>query len=110
MHYSGALKNSGEVPPKVGKETTYTIVWSLANNANDLADAKITASLPPYASKENLISPEGEDLRFDEKNATLVWNVGEVPAGTGMIMPAKEISFQVSFSPSLAQVGRNARF
>mgnify|MGYP001579196771 CR=1 FL=1 len=105
LHYSGALKNSGEVPPKVGKETTYTIVWSLANNANDLSDAKITASLPPYVSKENLISPEDADLQFDEKNATLVWNVGEVPAGTGIIMPAKEVSFQVSFSPNLTQVG-----
>ena len=105
LYYSGALKNSGEVPPKVGKETTYTIVWSLANNANDLADAKITASLPPYASKENLASLEGVNLQFDEKNATLTWDVGEVPAGTGIIMPAKEISFQVSFSPNLTQVG-----
>ena len=105
LHYSGALKNSGEVPPKVGKETTYTIVWSLANNANDLSGAKITASLPPYASKESLASPEDADLQFDEKNATLVWNVGEVPAGTGIIMPAKEVSFQVSFSPNLTQVG-----
>lgn len=105
LHYSGALKNSGEIPPKVGKETTYTIVWSLANNANDLSGAKITASLPPYVSKENLISPEDADLQFDEKNATLVWNVGEVSAGTGITMPAKEISFQVSFSPNLTQVG-----
>ena len=105
LHYSGPFQNSGEVPPKVGAETTYTIVWSLANNANDLAEAKITASLPPYVSKENLVSPEDSDLRFDEKNATLTWNVGDVPAGTGIIMPAKEMSFQVSFSPNLTQIG-----
>ena len=105
LHYSGPFQNSGEVPPKVGAETTYTIVWSLANNANDLAEAKITASLPPYVSKENLVSPEDSDLRFDEKNATLTWNVGDVPAGTGIIMPAKEVSFQISFSPNLTQAG-----
>jgi len=105
LHYSGPFQNSGEVPPKVGAETTYTVVWSLANNANDLAGAKITASLPPYVSKENLVSPEDSDLLFDEKNAALIWNVGEVPAGTGIIMPAKEVSFQVSFSPNLTQVG-----
>ena len=105
LHYSGSLKNSGEIPPKVGEETTYTIVWSLANNANDLSDAKITASLPPYASKESLTSPEDSDLQFDGKNATLTWNVGDVPAGTGIIMPAKEIAFQISFTPSLSQVG-----
>ena len=61
--------------------------------------------MPPYASKENLASLEGVNLQFDEKNATLTWDVGEVPAGTGIIMPAKEISFQVSFSPNLTQVG-----
>src|SRR3989339_51507 len=105
LHYSGPFQNSGEVPPKVGAETTYTIVWSLANNANDLSEAKITASLPPYVSKENLVNPEDSDLQFDEKNATITWNVGEVPAGTGIIMPAKEVSFQVSFSPNLTQVG-----
>ena len=105
LHYSGPFQNSGEVPPKVGAETTYTIVWSLANNANDLAEAKITASLPPYVSKESSVNPEDSDLRFDEKNATLIWNVGEVLAGTGVIMPAKEVSFQVIFSPNLTQVG-----
>lgn len=105
LHYSGAFENSGEIPPQAGTETTYTIVWSLAGNVNDLSDVKITASLPPYVSKENLASPEDSDLQFDEKNAALIWNVGVVPAGTGVIMPAKEISFQISFSPSLAQVG-----
>ena len=105
LYYSGPFQNSGEVPPKVGAETTYTVVWSLANNTNDLSEAKITASLPPYVSKENLVEPEDSDLQFDEKNATLTWNVGEVPAGTGIIMPAKEVSFQVSFSPNLTQVG-----
>jgi len=105
LHYSGPFQNSGEVPPKIGTETTYTIVWSLANNANDLSGAKITASLPPYVSKERLVNPEDSDLQFDEKNAALTWNIGEVPAGTGIIMPAKEVSFQVSFSPNLAQIG-----
>ena len=71
LYYSGAFKNSGEVPPKVGKETAYTLVWSLANNINDLSEVKITASLPPYVSKESLISPEDSDLRFDEKKRRL---------------------------------------
>ena len=107
LHYSGAFKNTGSVPPKVGGETFYTVVWSLANNVNDLTDTKITASLPPYVSKENLVAPEDSDLQFDEKNAAIVWNAGDVPAGTGVIMPAKEISFQISFNPNLTQVGES---
>ena len=107
LHYSGAFKNTGNVPPKVGGDTFYTIVWSLANNVNDLTDTKITASLPPYVNKETLVAPEGSDLQFDEKNATIVWTAGDVPAGTGIIMPAKEVSFQISFTPNLTQVGES---
>jgi len=107
LYYSGAFKNTGVVPPKVGGETFYTVVWSLANNANDLMDTKIIASLPPYVSKENLVVPEDSDLQFDEKNATIIWNTGDVTAGTGIIMPAKEVSFQISFTPNLTQVGES---
>lgn len=107
LHYSGAFKNTGSIPPKVGEETSYTVVWSLANNVNDLTNTKITASLPPYVNKENLISPEDSDLQFNEKDATIIWNVGDVPAGTGIIMPAKEVSFQISFTPNLTQVGES---
>ena len=74
---------------------------------NDLTDTKITASLPPYVNKETLVAPEGSDLQFDEKNATIVWTAGDVPAGTGIIMPAKEVSFQISFTPNLTQVGES---
>ncbi|RJQ30788.1 hypothetical protein C4572_03435 [Candidatus Parcubacteria bacterium] len=105
LHYSGQFKNSGSVPPKVGEETSYTIVWSLAGNVNDLSDVKVSASLPPYVTKGEGVHPEGSDLQFDEKKATLVWNVGNVSAGTGLISPAKEIAFQVSITPNLAQVG-----
>lgn len=107
LHYSGAFKNTGSVPPKVGGDTFYTVVWSLANNVNDLTDTKITASLPPYVNKETLVAPEGSDLQFDEKNATITWNAGDVPAGTGIIMPAKEVSFQISFTPNLTQTGES---
>lgn len=105
LHHSGAFKNTGPMPPKVGSETTYTVVWSLANNVNDLSGVKITASLPPYVVRKGSVSPEDADLRFDEKDATLTWNVGDAPAGTGIVMQAKEIAFQVAFTPNLTQVG-----
>lgn len=105
VYHSGPFKNSGPLPPKVGAETTYTITWSLANNSNDFSDVKIMASLPPYVSWTNQVSPSGSNIKFDEKNLSLVWEAGGIPAGTGIIMQAKEISFQVSFAPNLTQVG-----
>lgn len=107
LYYSGPFENSGPLPPKVGAETTYTIVWSLANNSNDFSDVKITASLPPYVSWVNKTDPPDSDIKFDEKDLSLVWEAGDVPAGTGVAMPAKKIYFQVSFSPNLTQVGES---
>jgi len=104
LYYSGPFQNSGAIPPKVGAETTYTIVWSLANNSNDLSDVSVSATLPPYVSLMDSVSPAGSDLKFDEKTATLVWTAGDIPAGTGRVLPAKDISFQVSLSPNLTQV------
>lgn len=105
MYYSGPFQNSGHIPPKVGSETTYTAVWSLASNSNDLSDVKVSAVLPPYVSFMNSVSPADSDLEFDEKTSTLRWTVGDIPAGTGRLLPAKDVYFQVSFLPSLTQKG-----
>lgn len=105
LYYSGDFKNSGPVPPEAGSETTYTIVWSLANNINDISGVKITSSLPPYVTLGDSQNISESDLQFDEKTGNLVWNVGDVAAGTGLISPAKEISFQVALTPSVAQIG-----
>ena len=104
FYYSGPFKNSGLVPPKVGKDTTYTLVWSLAGNSNDLSGVGVSAFLPPYVKFLNTISPAGEDIKFDDKNSSIVWNVGNLPAGTGIITPAREAAIKVSFSPNVTQV------
>lgn len=107
FYYSGPIKNSGPIPPKIGKETTYTIMWSLANNHNDLSGVKVSASIPPYVKFMDVASPNDSALRFDEKTSSVVWGVGNIPSGTGIIMPAKEVAFQVSFAPNATQINDN---
>ncbi|HBB56682.1 TPA: hypothetical protein DEW47_03575 [Patescibacteria group bacterium] len=105
LYFSGSLENDGPIPPEVGEDTSYTVVWSLANNSNDLSDAKITATIPPYVEWMDSFSPSSEDVVFDESNSTITWNIGDLAAGTGLIRQAREISFQLLFSPSLIQAG-----
>ncbi|MEW5907969.1 MAG: hypothetical protein AB1643_02200 [Patescibacteria group bacterium] len=104
LYYSGPFKNTGPIPPRVDKETTYTIIWSLGNTSNDFSGVKISAFLPPYVKFINNISPNGEDVSYEENDGRIVWNTGAISAGTGIIQPAKEVAFQISFLPNATQI------
>lgn len=105
IHYSGAFNNTGPMPPKVGKETTYTIVWAITNSYNDVSSAIVKSSLPSYVRWLGKISPENEDITFNEATGEIIWKSGAVSSGTGTLRPAKEVSFQVGLTPSFDQVG-----
>jgi len=105
FYYSGPFKNSGPLPPKVGQETTYTILWSLGGNSNDFSKVKVTASLPSYVRWLNVISPSTSEIKFNERDNTLTWEAGDVGAGTGIISSAKEVAFQIALTPGSNQVG-----
>ena len=104
LYYSGAFENTGPMPPRVGKKTTYTVVWSVVNSSNDLEEVKVKASLPPYIEWLNAVSPADEDVSYNKDTGELVWNIEQLPAGTGIIMPAKEVAFQIALVPGLDQV------
>lgn len=105
LHYSGVFSNTGPMPPKAGNETTYTVIWSIGNNSNDFSNVKVKGILPPYVRWLNQVNPSGEPISYDEKTGEVVWNVGNIPAGAGILWPVKQISFQISFMPSLSQAG-----
>ena len=105
LHYSGPFKNSGPMPPRAGKETNYTIIWSLGNIVNDFSGVKVSAAIPAYARWTGNVSPPDADISFDEMNGEVVWNAGDVPAGTGIFKPAKEVAFQLALAPSMSQIG-----
>ena len=100
----GPFKNTGPYPPKPEEETTYTITFSVANTTNNISKAKLVTSLPPRVSYKNLISPKDEKLTFDAVTRELVWDIGTIPRETGLSGAKKEISFQVSYTPSLSEV------
>ena len=108
LYYSGDFKNTGPIPPKVEKETTYTVVWSLSNTANNISNVQVTTTLPPWIKFTGLVAPPVEDLTFNPITRVVTWNVGALPRGAGITGADREASFQVSFSPSLSQVGSMA--
>ncbi|MBI2023493.1 hypothetical protein HYT01_02955 [Candidatus Giovannonibacteria bacterium] len=105
LYSNSSIPNTGPLPPKVGVETTYSVVWSLTNMTNDLEKVKVGAALPPYITFKNVISPPNADVKYDKNTGEVTWNVGRISAGTGFVKPAVQITFQIGLIPSLDQVG-----
>ena len=104
--------NSGAIPPKVGKETTYTAMWQVKNFYNDVKNAKVKASLPENTELTGKIFPEetASKFAFDSESREIVWEVGDLKMSEGIAgTPAPNISFQIKFTPSEDQKGQTPK-
>lgn len=104
LYFLGPFQNVGPIPPKVEQETTYTIVWTLTNTSNDISNAQVRSSLPPWVKFLDSVSPLSEDVSHNSATREIVWNAGSLPKGTGITGGKKEVAFQISFKPSLSQL------
>ncbi len=105
LYYSGPFSNTGPIPPKAEKETTYTITWSISNTANNISNAQVKATLPPWSRFTGLISPDTENLTYNDSTKEIIWKIGSISRGTGITNTGREVSFQIGFNPSLSQFG-----
>ncbi|MBI5140044.1 MAG: hypothetical protein HZA94_01180 [Candidatus Vogelbacteria bacterium] len=104
LYYAGPFSNTGPLPPVRDRETSYTIVWSVINSSNDVSGAVVRATLPSYVKWLGNISPESEDISYTPLGGQVVWKVGDVAAGSGIVDKPREVAFQVSITPSVSQV------
>jgi len=102
--------NSGFLPPKVGETTTYTISWQAKNYFNDMKDVKVKAILPYRVRLTGQIFPEeaADKFTYDSNSRELVWNVGDLLVGQGILNLPPSIFFQVALTPDAAQKNQAA--
>ncbi|OHA61719.1 MAG: hypothetical protein A2117_00795 [Candidatus Wildermuthbacteria bacterium GWA2_46_15] len=100
----GTFNNSGFYPPKIDQRTTFTAVWGLKNFYNDLRNVKIKAVLPPGTSLTGQLLPRESNFLFDSQSREIVWEIGEVSAGS----TGPSLSFQVALTPNSSQIGSPA--
>lgn len=104
-YFSGPFKNTGPLPPKVDRETTYTISFTARNSSNSVSNAVVKTTLPTtYVKWIDSVYPEGESIIYNEATSEVSWNAGRIPAGG-----SREASFQVSFLPSLSQINQSPK-
>jgi hypothetical protein len=110
-YYKGSdIPNSGLIPPKVGKATTYTINWQIKNYFSDEKNVKVKANLPANVILTGKILPQDQssNFSFDSASREIVWSVGDIQAGTGVTGDPVSLSFQISFTPDSSQKGATA--
>jgi hypothetical protein len=106
IHYTGAIQNTGPMPPVPNKETTYTLEFKITNTRNRVAGAKLSTVLPTYVTWKNVIVPQSDaaNVSYNEVTRELVWNIGEITGGATGMAP-KIISMKVGITPSSSQLG-----
>ena len=104
LHFSGPFVNGGPMPPTADLETLYTIIWVAKNPSSTVAGARVVASLPPSVRYTGQVTPTSERLSYNSANNTLSWDLGELKAGTGFENAARQVSFQIGFTPSVSQI------
>ncbi len=105
LHFSGPFTNGGPMPPAPGQKTSYTVVWSVKNSSNSVANAKVTASLPNYVEWQE--ASAGSGIKYDAPNRLVTWDLGDVAAGAGVSAPIRQGAFRVILTPSNTQVGKS---
>ena len=105
--YDSVIENSGPIPPQVGKETTYAIHWKIFNVSNDVSDAKVEATIPTGATVTDVRNPADAKLNyiFNDRTNSLVWEIGNIESGTGVLNSPQEVVFQIKIKPAPNQIG-----
>ncbi|OIO46354.1 MAG: hypothetical protein AUJ31_01970 [Parcubacteria group bacterium CG1_02_39_15] len=100
--------NSGPLPPTVGGNTTYTVMWQVKNYYNQIKNVKVKAVLPKQVQLTGKIFPEEalDKFAFDSRSREIIWEIGDLDIGQGVITAAPNISFQVKFTPTEDQRGQ----
>ncbi|OGZ32835.1 MAG: hypothetical protein A3H02_01525 [Candidatus Niyogibacteria bacterium RIFCSPLOWO2_12_FULL_41_13] len=99
FYYYKDFPPSGPIPPRVGKKTIYTVIFSLANDSNDISGLEIRSFLPNYMIWENKILSGEKGLEYNDKNREIIWKIPRLEAGEGV-----QTAFQIGLAPSLSQI------
>lgn len=101
-HFSGAFKNTGSMPPAVGKATTYTINLSVDTNSG-FNNGKFILPLSPNVT---FLKALDNTVSYNKDIKIVSWNVGNLNKATSTAfgVAKKETSIQVSILPTPDQV------
>ncbi|MBI2475572.1 hypothetical protein HYV69_04095 [Candidatus Uhrbacteria bacterium] len=98
----GAPIGSGELPPRVGKTTTYRIIWNLNNSLHELQNVEVATILPQdVVWKENSTKDIGE-MTFNSTTRQVRWKISKLPSE----IKNAQAWFDISITPKDQDAGK----
>ena len=100
------IVNKGNLPPKVGQATQYTIHWLIKNFATDVNNVEVKTVLAPGVKWVGGMSANiGNVPIYDSGDNQVVWNIDRLDATKGILSDQAEAVFQVEATPDNTMVG-----
>ncbi|MBL7053854.1 hypothetical protein ISS06_01470 [Patescibacteria group bacterium] len=96
---------SGNLPPKMGEETSYWIFWRIKNTTNSIKDIFVKTKLPTNVSYLNKTGATNGLILYDAKARQVIWQIPTISAYRGGGYSLLEAGFEVSVSPIISNVG-----
>jgi len=99
--------NSGQLPPKVGMPTQYSVHWLIRNYSTDIKDVLVRAPLPQGVRWTGVVKSNADTAPlYDEATNEVRWAIDKIRATKGILDSPLEAVFQIEATPSAADVGR----
>jgi len=97
-YFSGAFKNTGPMPAKVGETTTYTINLEVETNSG-FTNGKFILPLP---ANVDFVKGLDNTVSYNKEQKTVTWNVANLQKATTTAfgISKKDTAIQVSILPS----------
>ena len=100
------ITDAGNLPPKVGESTQYSVHWVIKNFSNDLNNVEVRAALAAGVKWSGAVKANlGESPVFDEKENEVVWRIDRVAATKGVLSEPAEAVFQIEGTPNDDMLG-----
>lgn len=96
--------NFGPIPPRVGEETSYTVVLTVSGGTNAVHNTAARIILGRSVRYDTLIEPSNAEIFYDEGSREVRWLIGGVPAGLGTFLPPKQLVFRIVLTPQDADL------
>jgi hypothetical protein len=103
---SSGIVNNGNLPPKIGKETEFTVHWIIRNYSTDIKDVYVSASLPKGVEWTDNVKSDIDSVPiYKEGTKEVVWKIDEIQATKGVLTSPLEAIFQLKVKPTSDYLG-----
>ena len=88
------------LPPAVNVDTTYRIIWTLANTLHEVNDIIVSADLPSNVAWVHKYDVSAGEIEYSASNNNVTWRLNRMPLDVTTVT----VGFDLKLTPLASQV------